>query len=65
MNGIVENEICPVYTAVVFQDPKPNPEEVEHYEWVEWKVFLKRLKKTPEKYSPWCREQASLLDKKL
>lgn len=65
MNGIVENEICPVYTALVSNNPKPNPEEVENYEWVDWKVFLQRLKKTPKKYSPWCREQAELLNKKL
>lgn len=65
MNGIVENEICPVYTALASNTPKPNPEEVEKYEWIDWKEFLRRLKKTPKKYSPWCREQAELLDKKL
>lgn len=63
MNGIVENEICPVYLAEVSTDPKPNPEEVEEYEWVDWKAFLKRLQKTPAKYSPWCREQAKELQK--
>ncbi|SRR6266568_395336 len=63
MNGIVENEICPVYIATVSKDPKPNPKEVEDYEWIEWQEFLKRLKETPEKYSPWCTEQAELLNK--
>jgi isopentenyl-diphosphate Delta-isomerase len=61
MNGIVENEICPVYTAIVSSDPKPNSQEVESYEWIDWKGFLKKLKETPEKYSPWCKEQAELL----
>ena len=65
MNGIVENEICPVYTAVVTTEPKANPKEVESYEWVDWKTFLQDLQKTPEKYSPWCKEQAKLLAKKV
>lgn len=63
MNGIVENEICPVYIATVLKNPKPNPKEVETYEWVNWQEFLKRLKKTPKRYSPWCVEQATLLSK--
>ena len=65
MNGIVENEICPVYVATVSQDPKPNPGEVEDYKWVDWKEFLTLIKKTPDKYSPWCKEQAQLLNKKV
>jgi isopentenyl-diphosphate Delta-isomerase len=65
MNGIVENEICPVYTAIVSKEPNPNRGEVEKYEWIDWEEFLKRLKNTPEKYSPWCKEQASLMNKKL
>lgn len=63
MNGIVENEICPVYLATVSKDPKPNPDEVERYEWIEWKEFLKKLQKTPEKYSPWCIKQVEELQK--
>jgi isopentenyl-diphosphate delta-isomerase len=65
MNGIVENEICPVYTAIVSSEPKANPKEVEAYEWIDWKEFLIRLDKTSEKYSPWCKEQAKLLTEKL
>jgi len=61
MNSIVENEICPVYTATVSQEPRPNPEEVENYEWIDWKEFLKRLKKNPRKYSKWCRKQVEEL----
>jgi len=63
MNGIVENEICPVYIATVSQAPKPNPKEVEAFEWIDWKDFLKLLKKNPKKYSPWCLEQAEMLTK--
>jgi|SRR6266702_3460032 len=61
MNDIVENEICPVYIATVLKEPKPNPGEVEDYEWVTWDEFLKRIKKNPEKYSQWCMEQVKEL----
>lgn len=61
MNDIVENEICPVYMAISTEDIKPNPDEVEKYKWVEWSDFLKELSTTPEKYSPWCKEQSNLL----
>jgi isopentenyl-diphosphate delta-isomerase len=57
MEGIVENEICPVYIAIVSADPKPNQQEVENFEWIDWKEFLEGIKKEPEKYSPWCKEQ--------
>jgi len=43
MDGIVENEICPVYLATVIEPvPKPNPEEVEDYKWIDWTEFQKR-----------------------
>ena len=61
MQGIVENEICPVYLAVVVKDPRPNPMEVEAYEWIEWEEFRKRIELDPNNYSQWCREQVKLL----
>lgn len=62
MEGIVENEICPVYLVMVSDSPKPNRQEVETYEWIEWNKFLKMIEKKPTIYSPWCKEQAQLLD---
>jgi isopentenyl-diphosphate Delta-isomerase len=62
MDGIVENEICPVFTAIVSEDPKPNKEEVKNYKWIEWDEFVKMLEKEPKIYSPWCKEQVHLLN---
>ncbi|MGH7204084.1 MAG: isopentenyl-diphosphate Delta-isomerase [Candidatus Levyibacteriota bacterium] len=65
MDGIVENEICPVYFVVVSTEPKPNREEVENYHWIDWKIFIKKLKRNPREYSYWCQkqvEQLKLLD---
>ena len=54
MNGIVENEICPVYLARTSDEPRPNPEEVESYEWVAWDDFVRRCEERPESLSPWA-----------
>ena len=33
-SGVVENEICPVFSAVVDADPLPAPDEVAEWAWV-------------------------------
>ncbi len=59
--GIVENEICPVYLGRSFDEPKPNRKEVAAYQWIPWRDFLKSIKKDPERYSYWAIEEAALL----
>lgn len=61
-NRIIENEICPVLIAWTGQDPRPNPREVAKICWVKWKQFIKSIAVQPQKYSPWCREEAHLLE---
>ena len=41
MNGIWENEICPI--IVCFTDKKPitNKKEIENIRWIPWQEFLK------------------------
>ncbi|MGI8420080.1 MAG: isopentenyl-diphosphate Delta-isomerase [Candidatus Levyibacteriota bacterium] len=63
MDGIVENEICPVYFTVISSEPKPNTEEVENYRWIDWNVFTKELQKSPKVYSYWCQKQVEQLGK--
>lgn len=62
MNGIWENEICPVMVA--FYEGKLNlsRDEVEVTEWMPWEKFLDRVR-ADTKLSAWCREEAVLLDK--
>lgn len=40
LDGIVENEICPVFGLRVDAEPVPNPDEVEEYRWVDWPEFV-------------------------
>lgn len=60
-NGIVENELCPILVAYSDTDPTPDPEEIEEWKWIKWGEFLEDLKKNPDVYSPWCREEATLI----
>lgn len=62
-NGIIENEICPILTAHADVDPKPNQEEVAQWKWIDWKEFLTAVHATPAAYSPWCREEARIVEK--
>jgi len=61
--GIVENEICPVYLGRTSDEPKPNREEVAAYQWVSWKDFLFSIKKCPERYSYWSIDEARSLSR--
>lgn len=62
-SGVVENEICPVLVARSVGLPTPDPEEVQELRWVDWTALLARACDRPESLSPWCREEALLLDR--
>lgn len=62
-NGIVENEICPIFVATFDDDPKPNINEVDDWKWMNWEKFLADIKVHPDMYSPWSREEAVILER--
>lgn len=57
-NGMVEHEVCPVYTAVVDDEPHLNPDEVVEGRWVEPADLAVSLRATPWAFSPWLVLQA-------
>jgi len=64
VNGIVENEICPICVAQHDGDPIPNPNEVEDWRWMDWNVFLREIHDNPMAYSPWSVAEAKILASK-
>ena len=57
-SGIVENEICPVFTAVIDSEITANPDEVMDYCWVDPAKLGQALRATPWAFSPWLVMQA-------
>jgi isopentenyl-diphosphate Delta-isomerase len=60
-NGLVEHELCPVFTAMAVGDPRPDPAEVEAWEWVPWPQFRADVLTGRREVSQWCREQVEAL----
>ncbi|GAJ86438.1 hypothetical protein NBRGN_110_01030 [Nocardia brasiliensis NBRC 14402] len=60
-DGIVENEICPVFVAFVDGDPVPNPAEVDDYAWIDWSGFNALVRTEALQISPWSRLQLAEL----
>jgi isopentenyl-diphosphate delta-isomerase len=58
LNGVVENEICPVFGVRVSGEPVLRPTEVEESRWVDWQDVL--AGRTPP-LSPWCLLQLQAL----
>ncbi|MDT0179965.1 isopentenyl-diphosphate Delta-isomerase [Microbacterium sp. ARD31] len=59
--GIVEHEVCPVYTARTDQEPTLNPNEVVDARWVDPLDLAASLEATPWAFSPWLVLQARQL----
>ncbi len=61
MDGVVENEICPVLIGVTDAIPIPNPSEVLDIQWIGWTEFVNTLGEPESAVSPWAEEEARLL----
>lgn len=61
-SGVVENEVCPVYTAFADGEPVLNPLEVVDAVWADPADVLTALAAAPWAFSPWVVLQAQELD---
>jgi len=60
-NGVVENELCPVFRARTEATPRPDPAEVDEFQWVDWDPFAHAVSTGQRAISPWCRLQVDEL----
>lgn len=60
-DGVVENELCPVYCARAAGPVRPDPDEVMDCLWVPWE-HLRSAAELGWAISPWATEQVPLLD---
>ncbi|TLM82236.1 isopentenyl-diphosphate Delta-isomerase [Pseudarthrobacter sp. NamE2] len=52
-NGIVENEVCPVFTATIAGGLRPRQSEVCEYRWVPAPDLVAASEAAPWAFSPW------------
>lgn len=60
-DGVVENEICPVFVGRTGRLPKTNPNEVAEIKWVDWEEFRATISQPESGISPWAVEEVELL----
>jgi len=60
-DGVMENEICPIFAGFYNGEVIPNRQEVETIKWIQWDDWIEETVKHPENYSPWCVEETGIL----
>ena len=60
-DGVVENEMCPVFRAYTDGQPRPNPAEVADVRWTPWQRLVTQVSTAQLSVSPWCRLQLAEL----
>ncbi|GAB3281389.1 isopentenyl-diphosphate Delta-isomerase [Microbacterium lacusdiani] len=62
-SGVVEHEVCPVYTARLASEIQPAPSEVMDHAWVEPATLAQSVRSVPWAFSPWLVLQVELLER--
>ncbi len=60
-DGLVENEVCPVYVARALGQPQADPDEVAEWRWVPWDSYVGLAAAAPWAVSPWSALQVGEL----
>jgi isopentenyl-diphosphate delta-isomerase len=60
-NGVVENEMCPVFVAHTSDAVHLDPDEVDSVAWVDWAEFRASVLDGSREVSPWCVDQVRQL----
>ena len=59
--GVVENEMCPVFVGSADGPVTPDPDEVAEARWEPWQAFRAAVLDGSRTVSVWCREQVAQL----
>jgi len=60
-DGVVENEMCPVFVATVSGPLEPDASEVGELSWEPWTGFRAGVLDGTREVSAWCRDQVAQL----
>lgn len=60
-NGVRENELCPVFTALTTDEERADASEVAATAWVGWAAFRDEVLAGQRPVAPWCAEQVAEL----
>ena len=60
-DGVVENEMCPVFVGSTSGGVSPDPDEVGEARWEPWQPFRAAVLDGTRAVSVWCREQIAEL----
>ena len=64
-DGVVENEMCPVFVGsvpgIASERVAPDPDEVGEARWESWRAFRAAVLDRSREVSVWCREQVAQL----
>src|SRR6202161_2792486 len=60
-NGVLENEVCPVYAAYADVAPVPDPAEGAEASWVDGAASGEAVRAARQPVSPWCAMQLAEL----
>ena len=64
-DGVVENEMCPVFVGTALGALGADPDEVEDAHWEPWDAFRAGVLDGSRPVSVWCREQVAQLPEDL
>jgi isopentenyl-diphosphate delta-isomerase len=62
-DGLVENELCPVFRVRCSSEPAADPAEVLETRWAEWPKFVAEVLTGRTAVSPWCSLQVADLNR--
>ena len=62
--GLTEKEYDYIFFCKFNGEPRPNPDEVSEYKWIDLEELTRDINKTPDSYTPWLRLMIGEVSKK-